>query len=68
MLTWEAADRPTASRIKGRPALVKRLRLLLIAVHRYGRGRARRAEDLAWSARVIDSLTTALETATGDRS
>ena len=49
------------TRIKGRQALVRRLRGLLVAVHRFGRGRARTREELAWYARTIDALTAALE-------
>ena len=65
MLT--AAERPrcTASRIKGRPALVRSLRGLLLRVHRFGRGRARTPQDMQWAARVLDSLYAALATAEG---
>lgn len=45
------------SRVKGRASLVRRLRDLLIAAHRFDRGRARTAEDRAFAARLIDGLT-----------
>lgn len=54
----------TPSRIKGRPALVRRLRGLLLAVHRYSRHRASSHGDQWWSARTIDALTVALSVAT----
>ena len=50
-------------RVKGRPALVRRLRGLLLAVHRYGRARALTADDRHWCACVLDALTAAVETA-----
>jgi hypothetical protein len=53
----------TPSRIKGRPALVRRLRGLVVAVNRFGRHRARSREDVWWSARTIDALSIALEVA-----
>ena len=48
---------PLHSRIKGRAALERRIRGLLIAVHRFGRGRQLTAEDLRWAAKTIDRLT-----------
>lgn len=63
MLTSAEKPRATASRIKGRPALVRRLRGLLIAVHRFGRGRARSREDVAWTAVVLDGLVDVLAVA-----
>ena len=50
-------------RIKGRPALVRSLRSLLIRVHRFGKGRARTHEDVLWTARTVDVLSAALRTA-----
>ncbi|MCC7034017.1 MAG: hypothetical protein IT179_14435 [Acidobacteria bacterium] len=50
-------------RIKGRPALVRRLRGLLLAVHRYGRHRASTDRDRQWAAHLIDHLTATLATA-----
>lgn len=47
-------------RVVGRPALERRIRLLLIAVHRYGRARARTRDELHWAARTIDGLTALL--------
>jgi hypothetical protein len=49
--------------VKGRPAIVKSLRALLIRTHRFGRHRARTADDIRWAARLIDALTTALSCA-----
>jgi hypothetical protein len=48
------------TRIKGRPAIVRRLRGLLIAVHRYGRHRARTPGERIWTARLLDRLQAAL--------
>lgn len=48
------------SRIKGRPALERRLRGLLIAVHRFARGRAQSHDDLHWCARTADGLSALL--------
>ena len=63
MLTTAEKGTPIASRVKGKPALVKSLRSLLIRVHRYGRCRARRAEDLQWTAELLDALYAALSKA-----
>jgi hypothetical protein len=63
MLTRAEKGTPTASRIKGKASIVRRLRALLIAAHRYGRGRARTAEDIQWSAVMLDALTAALAAA-----
>jgi cephalosporin-C deacetylase-like acetyl esterase len=49
------------SRIRGRAALERRARALLIAIHRYGRGRQLAAGDLDWAARAIDQLTMVLQ-------
>ena len=51
--------RPT-HRVKGRAALTKRLRGLLLAVHRFGRARATSDDDRRWTARLLDTLTDAL--------
>ena len=51
------------SRVKGRPALVRRLRGLLVAVHRFAKHRATSRADLWWSARTVDALTAALDVA-----
>ena len=48
------------TRIKGRAAIERSPRLLLIRVHRFGRGRARDRADVAWCARTIDALTALL--------
>lgn len=52
---------PLPSRIKGKAQLIRRLRGLLIAVERFGRGRAITRKDVLWAARFLDNLTTALE-------
>jgi hypothetical protein len=44
-------------RVKGRPALLRRLRGLLVAAHRFGRARAVTPDDRLWSARLVDALT-----------
>ncbi len=61
------AERPraTASRIRGRPALVRRLRALLLAVSRYARGRAVTPEDVTWAACTLDALADCLRVADG---
>jgi len=56
----ELDGRYLVSRIPGRQALERRLRGVLIAVHRFARGRAMTAADVQWCARAIDGLTTAL--------
>lgn len=48
---------------KGRPALVRRLYGLLLAVHRYGRHRARTPDERRWTARLIDALEQARQMA-----
>ena len=50
-------------RVKGRPALVRRLRGLVVAVHRYGHCRATTDADRLWTARMLDQLLAALQTA-----
>lgn len=49
------------SRIKGKAALIRRIRGLLIAVARFAHGRATTREDCLWAARMIDGLTVLLE-------
>jgi hypothetical protein len=60
-----AAERPraTASRLRGRPAIVKSIRSLLIRVSRFGRGRAITPADVAWACRVADGLAGVLRAA-----
>ncbi len=53
----EVSGKRTPSRVRGRAALTRRLRALLLAVHRFGRCRARAPDDIAWAARIIDRLT-----------
>jgi hypothetical protein len=65
MLTGAEKPRATASRIKGKPAIVRSLRGLLLRVHRYGRGRARTPQDVTWAAHTLDALGDALAVAEG---
>jgi hypothetical protein len=39
--------------VKGRPVLLRRLRGLLLAAHRFGRARATSLDDRRWSARLV---------------
>jgi hypothetical protein len=48
------------TRVKGRPALIRSLRALLIRVHRFGRARAVSQPDRRWAAALIDALTAAV--------
>jgi hypothetical protein len=48
------------SRIKGRASLVRRLRALLIASHRFGRHRAATRDEVLFAAQLIDGLTATL--------
>lgn len=57
----EADGRRMRTRVKGIPALEKRARGLLLAVHRYGRCRAATPAEVRWTARAIDALSTLLE-------
>jgi hypothetical protein len=52
----EVDGRRLVSRVKGRAALEKRLRALLVSVHRFGRCRAATEADRQWTARAIDRL------------
>jgi hypothetical protein len=47
-------------RVKGRPALIRATRGLLLRVHRYGRGRARTPDEIRWTARALDALDVVL--------
>lgn len=51
---------PLKTRVKGRSALVKRLGLLVIAVHRFGQHRAVTDDERRWAARVSDALRVTL--------
>jgi hypothetical protein len=57
----EVDGRRMVSRVKGRAALEKRARGLLLAVHRFGRCRAATRGDQLWTARAIDALAALLE-------
>jgi hypothetical protein len=64
-IPWAAAvreldGRRLQTRIKGRDALERRIRGVLIAVHRFARLRATTRADLTWSAQAIDGLTATL--------
>jgi hypothetical protein len=50
-------------RVKGRPALERRLMGLLRAVHRYARCRAATREDTLWAAPMLDGLAATLDAA-----
>jgi hypothetical protein len=60
-----AAERPrsTASRIRGKGAIVRSLRGLLLRVHRFRRGRARTESDIRWAAAMLDGLAAVLAVA-----
>lgn len=49
------------SRIKGKASLLRRLRALLLASHRYGRHRAASHDEVMFAARLIDGLTSTLQ-------
>lgn len=51
------------TRVTGRPALLRRLRALLVAAHRFARHRATTAADRDWSIQVLDGLTSTLQAA-----
>ena len=56
----EADGRRMVTSVRGRPALEKRLRAVLVAVHRFGRCRAATDADRRWTARTLDGLTAVL--------
>ena len=53
---FSGAVRPL-SRVKGHSALLRRLRGLLVAAHRFGRHRATSSAERHWAARLVDGLT-----------
>lgn len=53
-------------RVKGRPALVRRLMAVHLAVLRFGRHRARSHEDRVWAQRTSDALAAVVEVAADD--
>lgn len=55
--------REIKNRVADRGPLIRRLGGLVIAVHRFGRCRARSDSERAWTARVIDRLQAALDEA-----
>jgi hypothetical protein len=57
----ELDSRRMDSRIKGRQALEKTLRLLIIRLNRYGEHRARSARDARWAAGAIATLRALLD-------
>jgi hypothetical protein len=59
----ELPSRDVRQRVEGRPELEKRIRAVLVAVHRFGRCRAATDADRGWTARMIDTLTDAITTA-----
>lgn len=48
------------TRVKGRPALERRLRGVQLALVRYGQHRATRPEDLRWTQRAFDAIALVL--------
>jgi hypothetical protein len=60
------AVRGTASRIHGRGALVRSLRLLLIRTGRYLQSRAWTPEEVAWAGRLFNALEPVLRQAAAD--
>ena len=52
----ELDSRRTLSRVQGRAALERSIRLLLIRCHRFARLRANTEADLRWAGKVIDQL------------
>jgi len=62
----ELVGRSMRTRVKGRPALVRRLTALLVATQRFGVLRASTDDDRRWAAKVIDALVTALGVARGE--
>jgi hypothetical protein len=57
----EIDGRFLVSRIKGKAALERRLRGLLLAVGRFAQHRARSRDELLWTARVLDGLHALLD-------
>lgn len=60
----ESDGRRLVSRVRGRQALERSLRLLLIRAHRFGRHRARTTAEREWAARLIDGLSAILSDTT----
>jgi hypothetical protein len=58
----EVDGRSMSSRVKGRQAIERSMRALIIRVHRFGTRRTHSAADRLWSARAIDTLTDLLDT------
>jgi hypothetical protein len=54
-------------RIVGRASLEKRVRALLIALHRYGQHRAQSPQDVAWCSHLVVLLETALDVTRRER-
>ena len=52
----ELDSRHLVSRVKGRPALERRMRSLLLAVGRFANYRAFTSRDRRWAAAVVDRL------------
>ena len=49
------------SRIKGRASLLRRLRRLTVAAHRFGQHRAATADEVLFATRLLDGLTSTLQ-------
>ena len=56
----EVDGRRVVSRVQGRAALERSIRLLLIRCHRFAQLRAATAADRQWTAKVIDRLSDVL--------
>jgi hypothetical protein len=57
----ELRTQDVRTRVKGRPALERRLYGLIRAVHRFGRFRAAGPSDVRWAGHMIDGLTATVE-------
>jgi hypothetical protein len=63
MLTTREKPKSSASRIAGKGAIVRSLRLLVVRVGRFAHGRATSPTDRWWACRTLDALAAALAVA-----
>lgn len=63
MIAQSERHRSGVGRVRGRGAIVRSLRWLLIRVYRFGSHRATSQEECAWAARLADDLSSALRAA-----
>jgi hypothetical protein len=61
----ELASRHVCHRVRGRQTVEKRLRAVLVAVHRFGHCRAAIDADRRWTAHTLDRLTAVLQDSAG---